>query len=60
MIAVVKVILKLSLARICIRIGDGGADQTVGGIVGTGIGQVVDRIDDLRDRAGVVRDALIG
>ena len=60
MITVIEVVLKLSLAGSGRRIGDGSADQAVGRIVGAGIGQVVDRIDDLRDRAGVVGDTLIG
>ena len=59
MITVVKIILELSLAGSGRRIGDGGADQTVGRIIGAGIGQVVDRIDDLCDRAGIVRYTLI-
>ena len=53
MITVIEVVLERSLAGAGRRIDDGGADQAVGRIVGAGIGQVVDRIDDLRDRAGV-------
>lgn len=53
MITVVKVVFECSFAGSGRRIDDGGADQAVGRIVGAGIGQVVDRIDDLRDRAGV-------
>ena len=33
MITVIEVVFERSLARICGRIGDGGTDQAVGGVV---------------------------